>query len=165
MVYTAFQRSSGSSRTRPEANSFAVESALMDFAGFKNLIESFLDVIPEEFMTGLQGVHVFENAKRDPVNPRLVRLGEYLDPGPDSVLDHRVHLGRHVSMYYGSFLEIAGNNAAFDWEAQAWDTLTHELQHHNESKAGSIALIEWDRRQFEALKHNRRVEPWWSEGS
>jgi hypothetical protein len=137
----------------------------MDFQTFKTLIEDFLDVIPEEFMTGLQGVHVFEMTKRDPHNPRLVRMGEYTDPGPDSVLDHRVHLGRHVAIYYGSFLEVARNNPEFDWEFQAWDTLTHELQHHNESKAGEVTLIEWDRRALEAFRRNRSIEPWWGEGS
>jgi Zincin-like metallopeptidase len=137
----------------------------MDFSSFKTLIEDLLDAIPEEYMTGLQGVHVFEEAKRGGLDPRLVRMGEYLDPGPDSVLDHRVHLGRHVAIYYGSFLEVARNDPGFDWEYQAWDTLTHELQHHNESRAGEIKLIEWDRRALEAYRRNRRIEPWWGEGS
>ena len=135
----------------------------MTFLEFKALIEDFLDMIPEEALNGLQGVHVFEIVKPSPENPGLVRMGEYLDPGPDQFLDGRVHLGRHVALYYGSFVQVARFDTGFDWVEQAWDTLTHELQHHVESKAGNIDLIEWDRRQLEAFKRNRGVNSWWGE--
>ena len=135
----------------------------MTFSEFKALIEDFLDIIPEKVFEGLQGVHVFESVKGSPEEPGLVRLGEYLDPGPEQFLDHRVHLGRHVALYYGSFAQIARFDPAFDWEEQAWETLTHELQHHVESKAGRIDLIEWDRRQLEAFRRNRGAQSWWGE--
>ncbi len=63
----------------------------------------------------------------------VFRLGEYLDPGPPTVLAPE-GLGRHIALYYGSFLAVA--DQGFDWEAEAWETLLHELRHHLESLAG-----------------------------
>ena len=98
------------------------------FAEFEETVQQHLSIIPEQYLEGLQGVHVFEHVKRDTTEHHLVRLGEYLDPGPNQFLDSRIHIGRHVSLFYGSFLAIAVHG--FDWEAQIWETLTHEIQHH-----------------------------------
>ena len=130
----------------------------MTFPDFQHLVSNLLDEIPPEAMTGLQGVHVFEHVKRDPDEPELVRMGEYLDPGPDSVFNTYTHLGRHVAIYYGSFQAVAGGNLAFDWEAEAWETLTHEIQHHVESRAGERGLIEWDIERLEAYRKQKRAE-------
>jgi hypothetical protein len=132
----------------------------MTFAEFERTVQDQLALIPPEYLEGLQGVHVFEHAKRDPEEPGLVRLGEYLDPGMDQFLDSRVHIGRHVSLYYGSFLEIA--HRGFDWDAEIWETLTHEIQHHVESKAGDRSLIEWDIEQMRRFKARRDTHAHWS---
>jgi hypothetical protein len=133
----------------------------MTFAEFETTVQQHLEIIPAEYLEGLQGVHCFPDVKRDPLEPGLVRLGEYLDPGPDQFLDHRVHIGRHVSLYYGSFQQIAHHG--FDWEAEIWETLTHELQHHVESKAGDRTLIEWDIDQMRRFKARKNAAPNWSE--
>ncbi len=133
----------------------------MTFAEFENTVQEHLELIPPEYLEGLQGVHCFEHVKRDPVEPQLVRLGEYLDPGPDQFLDHRVHIGRHVALYYGSFQAVAGYR--YDWEAGIWETLTHEIQHHVESKAGDRTLIEWDIQQMRRFKAAKDARPQWSE--
>ena len=134
---------------------------MISFDTFERIVEEQLEIIPTQYLEGLQGVHCFEEAKHDPKEPHLVRLGEYLDPGPDQFLDSRVHIGRHVSLYYGSFLAIA--HAGFDWEEQIWDTLTHEIQHHVESKAGDRTLIEWDKEQMRRFKAGRNAKPNWRE--
>lgn len=133
----------------------------MTFAEFEDTVQQHLSIIPEQYLEGLQGVHVFEHVKRDPTEHHLVRLGEYLDPGPDQFLDSRIHIGRHVALFYGSFLEIAGHG--FNWEAQIWETLTHEIQHHVESKAGDRTLIEWDIEQMRRFKKQKTATPHWGE--
>ncbi len=125
----------------------------MNYQAFKELVSEYLDEIPERFMDGLQAVHVFEQAKGNAsTGPMLYRLGEYLDPGPDETFRPGVHLGRHVALYYGSFVAIAQHNPGFDWEIQAWEVLTHELQHHLESRAGERTLIEWDKTELQRMR-------------
>ncbi len=130
----------------------------MTFPDFRDLISNLLDELPPQALEGLQGVHVFEHAKPDPIEPGLVRMGEYLDPGMDSFFATHITLGRHVAMYYGSFVAVAGGNPNFDWETETWETLTHEIQHHVESRAGERSLIEWDIEQLEAYREKKRME-------
>lgn len=130
----------------------------MTFPDFRDLISSLLDELPPKALEGLQGVHVFEHVKADPHEPGLVRMGEYLDPGRDSFFAAHSHLGRHVAIYYGSFVAVAAGNPNFDWEAETWETLTHEIQHHVESRAGERGLIEWDIERLEAYRKKKRAE-------
>ena len=53
-------------------------------------------------------------------------------------------------LYYGSFLEVAGEG--FDWEAEVWETLLHELRHHLESLAGRDDLVREDLRRLDAFR-------------
>lgn len=41
-----------------------------------------------------------------------------------------------ITLYYGSFVAIAADEPDFDWEAELWETLRHELQHHLEWRSG-----------------------------
>jgi len=120
---------------------------------FADLVARLWEEIPEEFKRELQGVHVLPQLKKDPGGlPGVVRMGEYTDPGPPSVFAGGVHLGRHIALYYGSFAEIARNRPNFDWEAQAWETLLHELRHHVESLAWRDDLVQEDIRHLQELK-------------
>lgn len=112
---------------------------------FERLIADMVDEIPEQFMRDLQGVHVLPDVRREEeFDDDVFRMGEYMDPGPEDFLGSNEGLGRHVVIYYGSFREIAGNDPNFDWEEEAWDTLTHELKHHVESLAGEDFLVQED---------------------
>jgi hypothetical protein len=124
----------------------------MTFDEFQRTAEEMLSEIPEEFVKGLQGLHVLEPAKPENEFRGVYRLGEYLDPGPDSFLGGNPGLGRHIALYYGSFAALAQGNPSFDWESELWDTLTHELQHHVESLAGDGSLIEEDQRRDAAFR-------------
>jgi Zincin-like metallopeptidase len=124
----------------------------MNFEAFQRTAETMLADIPEEFVKGLQGLHVLEEAKAEPDLVGVYCLGEYLDPGPDSFLGGNPGLGRHIALYYGSFVALARGHPTFDWEGELWDTLTHELQHHIESLAGDGSLIEADRRRDAAFR-------------
>lgn len=115
----------------------------MTLEAFERTVTDMLDEVPEAFLVGLQGVHVLPDEIAEQGGD-VFRMGEYLDPGPDAFLGGDEGLGRHVALYYGSFKRIAEDDPNFDWEAEIWDTLTHELQHHVESLAGDGRLIEED---------------------
>jgi len=116
----------------------------MTFREFEAVLAEMVTEIPAEFLRGLQGVHALEEAKPEPDYVDVWRMGEYLDPGPEQFLGAGEGLGRHVALYYGSFVHVSDGDPAFDWEDEMWETLTHELRHHVESLAGDDGLIEED---------------------
>jgi hypothetical protein len=111
---------------------------------FRHATEALIREIPKDFLEGLQGIHVIEDGKPEEEYVEVWRLGEYLDPGPQDFLGAGEGLGRHVALYYGSFVRVAYKNPNFDWEEELWDTITHELRHHVESLAGDVTLTEED---------------------
>lgn len=116
----------------------------MTFEEFQRLIEEMVADIPAQYLEGLQGVHVLPDEKVEDGYEDVVRMGEYLDPGPADFLGAGEGLGRHIAIYYGSFAAIAADEPGFDWEDEAWETLTHELRHHVESLAGEDFLVQED---------------------
>ena len=124
----------------------------MTFEQFRTTAEQMLDEIPDEFVEGLQGLHVLEHAKPEEAFRHVYRMGEYMDPGFDSFLGGNPGLGRHVALYYGSFVAIAKEQPDFDWEGELWETLTHEVRHHVESLAGDDSLVQDDRRRTAEFK-------------
>ena len=124
----------------------------MTFHEFQTLLGEMVDEIPDEFLAGLQGVHALPEERLEPDFHEVYRMGEYLDPGPEAFLGAGKGLGRHVALYYGSFQKIAEGDPEFDWEAELWETLTHELRHHVESQAGDVSLIEDDLRRDRAFR-------------
>ena len=71
-------------------------------------------------------------------------------PRPPSAFRGFEGLGRHIALYYGSFLQVAG--PGFDWEGEVWETLLHELRHHLESLAGRDDLVREDLRRLAAFR-------------
>ena len=128
----------------------------MTYGAFQTLLSEMVGEIPDEFFTGLQGVHALPDARLEPEFNGVYRLGEYLDPGPEAFLGSGGGLGRHVALYYGSFRKIAEGDPTFDWEGELWETLTHELRHHVESLAGDVSLIEDDLRRDRAFRDEGR---------
>lgn len=128
----------------------------MTYEEFKTLIEAMVDDIPADFTRGLQGVHVLREARGEEEYEDVWRLGEYLDPGPEAFLGGHEGLGRHVALYYGSFVKLSEADPDFDWEEEAWETLTHELRHHVESLAGDVTLIEDDELNKADFKRRQR---------
>jgi len=125
------------------------------FDAFERLIAEMVEEVPDEFMRGLQGVHVLPDVKREEgFDEDVFRMGEYMDPGPEDFLGFHEGIGRHVAIYYGSFREIASQDPRFDWEEEAWETLTHELKHHVESLAGEDYLVQDDVEQAKEFKRS-----------
>jgi len=116
----------------------------MTFEAFRAAVESMVDDIPDEFLEGLQGVHVLPDARPEEEYEDVYRLGEYLDPGTPDFLGGHGGLGRQIALYYGSFVAVAEGDPDFDWEEELWETLTHELRHHVESLAGEDGLVQDD---------------------
>jgi hypothetical protein len=125
----------------------------MTYPDFRRMVAEMVEEIPSEFLEGLQGVHVLEEARLEEGYVDVYRMGEYLDPGLEHFLGAGEGLGRHVALYYGSFVAIASGEEDFDWEEEAWETLTHELRHHVESLAGDASLIIQD--ELDKLEYER----------
>src|SRR5690625_7544399 len=113
---------------------------------FRALLVEMVDEIPPEFMRGLQGVHALEQEHPERESEDVWRMGEYLDPGAQEFLGGSEGLGRHVALYYGSFLRVAEGDPAFAWEEEVWEAGTRELRDHAEALAGAGAVSEGDGR-------------------
>lgn len=124
----------------------------MTFDEFETTLTEMVGDIPDEFLADLQGVHALPEVRLEPDFHEVYRLGEYLDPGPSDFLGAGEGLGRHIALYHGSFAAIAETDPGFDWEAELWETLTHELRHHVESQAGDVSLIEDDMQRAKAFR-------------
>jgi hypothetical protein len=130
----------------------------MSYARFRRLLAEMVDELPPEFTQGLQGVHAIEEAKPEDGYVDVWRMGEYLDPGAEDFLGAGEGLGRHVALYYGSFVQIAADDPGFEWEEEMWETLTHELRHHVESLAGDDSLIQEDERVSREFERDARED-------
>jgi hypothetical protein len=117
----------------------------MNFDRFARTAGLMYDDIPEAFRAGVVGVAVEEEAKSHPTLPGIWTLGECVTehwPDPTGgVGDTR----SEILLYYGSFGELAVGDPRFDWEAELWETMLHELLHHREAAADeeSLDVFDW----------------------
>ena len=122
--------------------------------------------IPPEFLEGVEDVVVHREAKRHPLLPEVVRLGEQ-EPSPMVAMTGADTVRSIVHLYYGSFVELAGCDPRFDVDAELRETIEHEVQHHIEDRAGVHALID-DDDLFDAHQRFREgleTPPgWWRRG-
>jgi len=112
----------------------------MQLADFRGLIYRMMEEIPAPYLEGIAGVDVSPRTVPHPTRSGVYTMGECipLDVGGDQVPSR-------VVLYYGSFRALASDRADFDWRAEAWETLTHELRHHLEWRAHQQGLEEYDR--------------------
>jgi len=122
------------------------------YAEFRETLAQMVDEIPPAFLDGLQAVLALEEERPEPEYVDVWRMGEYLDIGPESFFGSGGGIGRHVVLYWGSFRRIAAGSPGFDWEAEMWETLTHELRHHVESLAGDASLVAEDIRRARGFR-------------
>jgi hypothetical protein len=101
-------------------------------------MELMLDEIAEEFPEGLfkelnGGIILLPEIKYNPhgENNELYILGEYNING---------NLGRYISIYYGSMIQVYGHLPNDQMKIQLTKTLKHEFTHHLESLAGARDL-------------------------
>ena len=112
-----------------------------------DFLDDTADAFPEALFDGLNGgVNLLEEERPDPEFPagELYILGEFCDD----------LLGRYINLYYGSFAALAGKEGwdRRTWEDELYDTLSHELTHHMESRGGLHALDDRDAEELAAWR-------------
>ena len=124
----------------------------MNLATFRRRAREIFDAIPAELRHGVEYVRVEEQALPHPDMPDVYTLGECATGDLDVGFDAPGAVRSGVHLYYGSFRELARLDPAFDWEAELWETITHEVRHHRESNAGEDALEDLDWAEDENFK-------------
>jgi hypothetical protein len=110
------------------------------FNDFRSLVEGLQREIPPEFHGGVVAVEVSPKTVPHPVHADIYTLGECI---PLEWSGSGADLQSRVVLYHGSFQALA-RFGDFDWRAEAWETLTHELRHHLEWRANVAALEAYD---------------------
>lgn len=115
----------------------------MEAAEFEATIRQMCAEVPEHYFDGVTEVVVSPRAVPHPVRDGIFTLGECI-PLPLEGEGVEVIQSR-VVLYHGSFRALAELDDTFDWNREAWDTLTHELRHHVEWRARRGELEALDR--------------------
>lgn len=122
----------------------------MDFDAFDALAAEMWGHIPPPFREGVQALIIHVDPKPDPLNTGVFLMGECaVDESVAMIPDVPLHSNIHI--YHGSFTQIALKEPGFPWEDELWETLTHELRHHLEWRAGVDYLGDEDDLQLENL--------------
>jgi hypothetical protein len=115
---------------------------------FEAMVRRFADEVPADFLRGVAEIAVSPRTVPHPTREEIYTLGECIPlPATDGTAEG---IQSRVVLYHGSFLALARTAPGFDWRAEAWETLTHELRHHLEWRARAPALEAYDR----AAEHN-----------
>ena len=135
----------------------------MRFKDFERHARSVFEDIPDAYRSGVDGLVVSRDAPRHPDLPGVYTLGECRTEDHPSDYGSSDTTRSVIVLYWGSFESLAGENPAFDWEEEIWETLTHELRHHLESLAGDDALEDVDYAADETHKRleGRDFDPWY----
>jgi len=111
---------------------------------FRDRAARMFDEIPPEFRSGVDGLLVETEATGHPSLPGIWTMGECItDDWPDGtggIGDTR----SRIVLYHGSFQNLAEHDPMFDWEAELWETIVHELLHHREAAAAESGLEVFD---------------------
>ncbi len=135
----------------------------MKLAAFEAAAARAYEAVPEEYKAGIDGLVVSRESVPHPDLPDVFTLGECLtDSWPAEV--HGPETTRSVVvLYWGSFQALARRDESFDWDAEIWETLTHELRHHLESLASEDQLEAVDYAVDEDFKRaeGQPFDPWY----
>jgi hypothetical protein len=113
----------------------------MRLTDFEAMVRRMADEVPAEYLEGVAEIGVSRHALPHPAREEIYTLGECIPlPGTEGDL-----LQSRIVLYHGSFQALAGLDPDFDWREEAWETLTHELQHHLEWRANAPRLEALDR--------------------
>lgn len=115
----------------------------MRFADFDAMVRRMARELPEEYLEGVADITVSRHTLPHPHRSEIYTLGECI-PLPSAQYEAQ-SLQSRVVLYHGSFQAVAALDDGFDWRQEAWETLTHEVQHHLEWKANAPRLEALDR--------------------
>jgi hypothetical protein len=115
----------------------------MRLSDFESMVRRFADEVPADFLQGVAEIAVSPRTVPHPDRTDIYTLGECIplptsDPASEGIQSR-------IVLYHGSFTALARLQPGFDWRAEAWETLTHELRHHLEWRARAPALEAFDR--------------------
>ena len=120
----------------------------MRLSDFEAMVRRFADEVPADFLEGVAEIAVSPRTVPHPERAEIYTLGECIPlPSSDAASEG---IQSRVVLYHGSFAALARIQPGFDWRAEAWETLTHELRHHLEWRARAPALEAFD----QAAEHN-----------
>lgn len=91
--------------------------------------------LPATYLEGIAEIGVSEKTVPDPVREGVYILGECISDPFAAAGDGEAGLRSSVVLHYGSFAVLARSEPSFDWQREAWGTLTHEVRHHLEWRA------------------------------
>lgn len=116
----------------------------MNLRDFEVMVRRLAGEVPEHFLEGISEISVAPAMLPHPARADIYTLGECI---PDSLSDDATlqDLRSRIVLYHGSFQALARDDPGFDWEEEAYQTLTHELRHHLEWRARTDALEDFDR--------------------
>lgn len=108
-----------------------------------DVLDELTDELPDAIFKNLNGgISFIEDTVVD--EDGRYTLGMYFSDG----------MGRHIELYYGSFVELYGEMDDEKFRERLKSTLHHELTHHIENQAGDRSLERWDERQAELCGFN-----------
>jgi len=107
---------------------------------FRQLVDRLARDVPAEFSDGIVAIEVSPKSLPHPLRSEVYTLGECV---PLDWSGSGADLQSRVVLYHGSFAALA-RLGDFDWRAEAWETLAHELRHHLEWRANTGALEAYD---------------------
>ena len=126
---------------------------------FEALVERLLAEVPPEFLDGVAAIEVLPATLPHPERGGTYTLGECIPLPAEGT--HEGEIQSRVVLYHGSFQALAGSREDFDWRAEAWETLTHELRHHLEWRARvpDLEAFDWAAEQNFARVEGEPFDP------
>ncbi len=117
----------------------------MKHESFSDLAGRMYDNIPAAFRKGVSGVTVEREAQGHRTLSGIWTLGECVTEQWPDATGGIAETRSEIILYYGSFAELAVGDRKFDWEAELWETMLHELLHHREAAADeeSLDVFDW----------------------
>ena len=116
----------------------------MKYSDFEVMVHRLAGEVPNHFLEGVSEISVAPAMLPHPSRSDIYTMGECI-PDPLSEDARLADLRSRIVLYHGSFQALARNDPGFDWEEEAFQTLTHELRHHLEWRARTDALEDFDR--------------------
>lgn len=135
----------------------------MKFSDFERIAQEAFDAVPEPYREGIDGLVVSRESVPHPSLPDIYTLGLCETESYPSDFAGPETTRSVVVLYYGSFRNLARLDSAFDWEAEIYETVEHEIRHHLESLANEDQLGGVDYALDEDFKRSEGLDwdPWY----
>jgi zinicin-like metallopeptidase len=130
----------------------------VELSDFRSLVDRLRQEVPASYVDGVVEIAVSPKTIPHPLQADVYTLGECIPLEWTSGAD----LQSRVVLYYGSFRALARRDeGAFDWRAEVWETLTHELRHHLEWRASlaDLEAYDWAAEQNFARHEGKPFDP------